>query len=102
MKTWIEAHRNMCIQQLLQKSVNKLRSSYELVAGITVNFQSHIMRCYMMFASSPVEGANAPLYAFLSYTVFSVKRKWDKFSGILLRTFSGHYECLLLLHRGGR
>lgn len=51
----------MCIQQLLQKSVNKLRASYELVAGITVIFQSHVMRCYMMFASSPVEGASAPL-----------------------------------------
>lgn len=90
MKTWIEAHRNMCIQQLLQKSVNKLGASYELMAGIAVIFQSHVMRCYMMFAFSPVEGANAPLCALLSYIVFSVKRKWDKSSGILLRTFSGH------------
>lgn len=102
MKTWIESHRNMCIQQLLQKSVNKLRASSELVAGIPVIFQSHVMRCYMMFSSSPVEGANAPLCAFLAHILFSVRRKWDKSSGILLRTFSGHYECLLLLHSSGR
>lgn len=101
MKTWIEAHGNMCIQQLFQKSVNKLGASYELVAGITVIFQSHVMRCYMMFASSPVEGANAPLCISLLHSV-EFCWKWDTSSGILLRTFSGHYECLLLLHSSGR
>lgn len=39
------------------------------------DFQSHIMRHFKMSASSPVEGANAPLCRLLSFTVFSICRE---------------------------
>ncbi len=52
------------------RTVNTLGASYELVAGVPVIFQSHIMRHFKIL--SPVEGASAPLCRFLSVTVFSV------------------------------
>lgn len=102
MKTWIEAHGNMCIQQLFQKSVNKLGASYELVAGISDFSEPRHEVLYDVCIFSCRGGQRSSVRFFLTFCSLFVRRKWDKSSGILLRTFSGHYECLLLLHSSGR
>lgn len=47
-------------------------------------------------------GQRSSVHSLLTFCSLFVRRTWDKSSGILLRTFSGHYECLLLLHSSGR
>lgn len=77
MHTWTSAQTCVhlfALKQLLNTSVADIIVIYRVTSG-----------GIFPPLSSPVEGASAPLCRFLFLTVFLfVKRKWDKFSGILI------------------
>lgn len=88
---WLSAHmdKHVCTsgwKSLLYTTVNRLGASCELV------------RHFKMFASSPVDGANAPLCRFLSFTVFCICG-WEIFRYAVKNLFRMFWVCATLTYQ---